>query len=237
MDRRTVSELDFERLGAAFSKLRKQSINLLRQKKQPTFGICFDCDGVLARGTIPIKAAQRAFKRLVDDRGQFLVPVAFVTNSLNKNADKAKIIGEWFDVEVTPDQMVQAQGPLEMFTEFHNKHCLLIGQGKITEIAKELGFKKFCTIEDVVEAYPLLDMVDHDNRRKVAQEPIIEKSLPRIEGMLRLLAHHSTDPDLLLSLCSCHSVRRAKKMGILPAVDCRPAQDKRQTRPFAQVRP
>jgi HAD superfamily hydrolase (TIGR01456 family) len=186
MDRRTVSELDFERLGLAFSKLRKQSINLLRQKKQPTFGICFDCDGVLARGTLPIKAAQRAFKRLVDDNGQFIVPIAFVTNSLNKNADKAKVIGEWFDVEVSQDQMVQAQGPLEMFSEYHNKHCLLIGQGKIKEIAKELGFKKTCTIEDVVAAYPLLDMVDHDNRRKVAQEEIIPKSLPRIEAVILL---------------------------------------------------
>lgn len=127
---------------------------------QPNFGICFDCDGVLARGTLPIKSAKRAFKKLVDDKGQFVVPVTFVTNSLSKNSDKAKMIGEWFGVEVSPivaplyvqisynmlsssccqvspDQMVQAQGPLEMFTEYHNKHCLIIGQGKVSEIAKE----------------------------------------------------------------------------------------------------
>lgn len=30
-----------------------------------------------------------------------------------------------------------------------------------------LGFKRFCTVEDVAEAYPLLDMVNHDNRRKI----------------------------------------------------------------------
>ena len=30
-----------------------------------------------------------------------------------------------------------------------------------------LGFKNVCTIEQIAEAYPLLDMVDHDNRRKI----------------------------------------------------------------------
>jgi len=30
-----------------------------------------------------------------------------------------------------------------------------------------LGFKNVCTIEDVADAYPLLDMIDHDNRRRV----------------------------------------------------------------------
>ncbi|ELU03152.1 hypothetical protein CAPTEDRAFT_223024 [Capitella teleta] len=184
MDR--LSELEFEDLGTAFAKHRKQSLNLLKQKKQPNFGICFDCDGVLARGTLPIKSAKRAFKKLIDDKGQFVVPVTFVTNSLSKNSDKAKMIGEWFGVEVSPDQMVQAQGPLEMFTEYHNKHCLIIGQGKVSEIAKELGFKKICTIEDVSAAYPLLDMVDHGNRKRVAEEAIIEKDLPRVEAVILL---------------------------------------------------
>ena len=30
-----------------------------------------------------------------------------------------------------------------------------------------LGFKDVCTTDDVSKAYPLLDMVDHDNRRRV----------------------------------------------------------------------
>ena len=32
-----------------------------------------------------------------------------------------------------------------------------------------LGFTKVCTIEDVQKAYPLLDMVDHENRNAVAK--------------------------------------------------------------------
>ena len=42
-----------------------------------------------------------------------------------------------FMLQISPEQMIQAQGPLEVFTKFHDKHCLIIGQGKILEIAKE----------------------------------------------------------------------------------------------------
>lgn len=34
-----------------------------------------------------------------------------------------------------------------------------------------LGFNDFCMVEDVAVAYPLLDMVDHDNRRKIVSFP------------------------------------------------------------------
>ena len=33
--------------------------------------------------------------------------------------------------------MIQAPGPLEVFTKFHDKFCLIVGQGKIYDIAKE----------------------------------------------------------------------------------------------------
>ena len=43
-------------------------------------------------------------------------------------------------LQVSPQQMIQAQGPLEVFKNFHNKFCLVVGQGKIFEIAKEYPF-------------------------------------------------------------------------------------------------
>ena len=48
-----------------------------------------------------------------------------------------------------------------------------------------LGFTNVCTIEDVQKAYPLLDMVDHDNRNAVAKgnHPDNE-AFPPIEGKL-----------------------------------------------------
>lgn len=33
--------------------------------------------------------------------------------------------------------MIQAQGPLDVFKKFHDKFCLIVGQGKIMDIAKE----------------------------------------------------------------------------------------------------
>ncbi|MGH0163391.1 UNVERIFIED_CONTAM: hypothetical protein FKN15_074411 [Acipenser sinensis] len=50
---------------------------------QPGFGLLFDIDGVLVRGKTPIPAAKKAFQKLVNPQGQFLVPVVFVTNAGN----------------------------------------------------------------------------------------------------------------------------------------------------------
>lgn len=176
-------------------KLRKHSANLLQQQQQqqhgelrrePTFGICFDVDGVLARGTVAIPGAVTGFRRLLDGRGQPRVPVAFVTNSLNRNCDKAAQLSAMLGVQVTADQCIQAQGPLEVFTSLHEKHCLIVGQGKILDIADELGFKNVCTVEQIAEAYPLLDMVDHDNRRKIATQGYVEKDFPKVEAVVLL---------------------------------------------------
>lgn len=180
-------------VGGNKMKVRKQSANRLQQlqsererHKQPRFGICFDVDGVLARGTIPIPVAPRAFQKLVDQRGRLRVPVAYVTNSLNRNIDRAEQLSGMLGVRVSPQMMIQAPGPLEIFDELHSKFCLIVGQGKIRDIATDLGFKNVCTIEDVAEAYPLLDMVDHDNRRRVAVHGYVEKDFPRIEVIILL---------------------------------------------------
>lgn len=68
--------------------------NILHLFKQyePGFGLLFDIDGVLVRGKTPIPAAKKAFHKLVDSNGQFIVPVVFVTNAGNclrqKKADQ-----------------------------------------------------------------------------------------------------------------------------------------------------
>ena len=68
---------------------------------QPKFGILFDVDGVLARGTLPLEPAVEGFKSLVDGKGDFKVPVTFVTNALNRNIDKANQIGGWLNLHVS----------------------------------------------------------------------------------------------------------------------------------------
>eukprot|EP00516_Mucochytrium_quahogii_P004576 CAMPEP_0203760352 /NCGR_PEP_ID=MMETSP0098-20131031/13667_1 /ASSEMBLY_ACC=CAM_ASM_000208 /TAXON_ID=96639 /ORGANISM=" , Strain NY0313808BC1" /LENGTH=102 /DNA_ID=CAMNT_0050653875 /DNA_START=21 /DNA_END=325 /DNA_ORIENTATION=+ len=65
---------------------------------QPDFGILFDVDGVLARGTNPLEPAVKALKLLQDDEGNLKVPVAFVTNACNRSQDKARQISKWFNL-------------------------------------------------------------------------------------------------------------------------------------------
>lgn len=67
---------------------------------QPDFGILFDVDGVLARGTNPLEPAVKALKLLQDEEGNLKVPVAFVTNACNRSEDKARQISKWFNVQV-----------------------------------------------------------------------------------------------------------------------------------------
>lgn len=50
-------------------------------------------------------------------------------------------------LQVSPDQMVQAQGPLEVYHRFHEKFCLVVGQGKIVEIAREYPFNVTAIIQ------------------------------------------------------------------------------------------
>jgi len=70
---------------------------------KPKFGICFDIDGVLARGTEVLDAALKAFQKLVNSDNEVQVPVVFVTNALNRNIDKATQLSNWLGVKVRQD--------------------------------------------------------------------------------------------------------------------------------------
>ena len=49
----------------------------------PGFGVLFDIDGVICRGSRILPQAQKAFKYLTDGEGKFKVPTVFVTNAGN----------------------------------------------------------------------------------------------------------------------------------------------------------
>ena len=69
-----------------------------------------------------------------------------------------------FALKIHQEQMVMSHSPLKMFQQFHNKTVLVSGQGPVREIAKNLGFQKVVTIDNLRRSYPLLDMVDHHRR-------------------------------------------------------------------------
>ncbi|KAJ7329186.1 hypothetical protein JRQ81_015360 [Phrynocephalus forsythii] len=133
----------------------------------PSFGFLFDIDGVLLRGRFVIPAAKKAFQKLRDSKGQFHVPVAFVTNAGNCSRDsKAKELSEALGFEVSPEWVILSHSPLRLFHQFHDKCMLICGQGPVEENARDLGFQRVVTIEEVRKAFPLLDMVDQSRRPK-----------------------------------------------------------------------
>jgi len=155
----------------------------LRKPKPPAFGFFFDIDGVIVRGKNVLPFAPHAFKRLVDDNGQFRVPSVFVTNACNTlRKNKADKLSSWLGIDVDEDQVVMSHSPLKMFRDYHDKHVLVIGQGPVDDIARALGFRKVTTIQQLRHAFPALDNVDHKRRR--AAPCAFESYFPRIEAIV-----------------------------------------------------
>ncbi|KAG5274823.1 hypothetical protein AALO_G00140540 [Alosa alosa] len=152
-------------------------------KFQPDFGLLFDIDGVLVRGKTPIPAAKRAFQRLVDSSGQFVVPVVFVTNAGNcLRQKKADQLSHILGVPISQDQVMMSHSPLRMFRKYHDKCVLVSGQGPVLDIAKHLGFMNVISIDMLRETFPLLDMVDHNRRPRLPSSTIV--NLPKIEAVI-----------------------------------------------------
>ncbi|XP_054632657.1 haloacid dehalogenase-like hydrolase domain-containing 5 [Dunckerocampus dactyliophorus] len=148
-----------------------------------SFGLLFDIDGVLVRGGTPIPAAKQCFRNLVDKQGKYKVPVVFVTNAGNcMRQTKAEHLSHLLEVEVSPDQVMLSHSPLRMFTQFHQMRVLVSGQGPVEEVAHNLGFQNVVTIDDLREAYPLLDVVDHNRRPKDIIPPT--KGLQPIDAVI-----------------------------------------------------
>ncbi|XP_042621800.1 haloacid dehalogenase-like hydrolase domain-containing 5 [Cyprinus carpio] len=155
----------------------------LCSKSEPSFGLLFDIDGVLVRGKTPIPAAKRAFQKLVDAKGQFLVPVVFVTNAGNcLRQKKADQLSHILGVPISQDQVMMSHSPLRMFKKYHDKYVLVSGQGPVLDIAKNVGFTNVVSIDMLRESFPLLDMVDHNRRPKVPSSPVV--NLPRVEAVV-----------------------------------------------------
>ncbi|XP_068107922.1 haloacid dehalogenase-like hydrolase domain-containing 5 [Hyperolius riggenbachi] len=153
------------------------------EERQPTFGLLFDIDGVLLRGKSPIPAAKKAFQKLVNSHGQFLMPVVFVTNAGNcLRQTKADQLTNILGVPVSQDQVMMSHSPLRVFRQYHDKTVLVSGQGPVLDIAKYLGFSNPITVDSVCESYPFLDMVDHRRRPKIL--PSTAVSLPKIDAVV-----------------------------------------------------
>ncbi|KAG7244484.1 hypothetical protein INR49_030136 [Caranx melampygus] len=158
LEKRRVMEVegfktDLKHLRQKFKDVEKQLLKLPPQGHN-SFGLLFDIDGVLVRGRTPIPAAKQCFRNLVDRNGKYKVPVVFVTNAGNcMRQTKAEHLSHLLEVE----------GPVE-------------------EVAHNLGFQDVVTIDMLREAYPLLDVVDHNRRPKGSIPPT--KGLRPIDAVI-----------------------------------------------------
>ncbi|XP_034393841.1 haloacid dehalogenase-like hydrolase domain-containing 5 isoform X1 [Cyclopterus lumpus] len=194
-------------------------------KPQPRFGLLFDIDGVLVRGRQPIPAAKKAFEKLVDSRGQFVVPVVFVTNAGNcLRQTKADQLAHILGIPITQDQVILSHSPLRMFKKFHDKCVLVSGQGPVLEIAKNVGFNNVISVDMLRESFPLLDMVDHNRRPKLPSSLV--GNLPKVEAVvlfgepIRWETHLQLIVDILLTNGNLSSVHQPQKMPHLPLLAC-----------------
>ncbi|XP_022249060.1 haloacid dehalogenase-like hydrolase domain-containing 5 [Limulus polyphemus] len=152
-------------------------------KQQCKFGLLFDIDGVIVRGRNVLPHSVEAFQKLVDINGNFRVPTIFVTNAGNTmRHQKAQQLSDWLGVQINEQQVVMSHSPLRMFRQFHEKHCLISGQGPIVEIAKGLGFTKVTTVDQLRNCFPTLDAVDH--KRRIHVPCAFERYFPRIEAVV-----------------------------------------------------
>ncbi|KAG5835822.1 hypothetical protein ANANG_G00248080 [Anguilla anguilla] len=105
------------------------------RKVQPGFGLLFDIDGVLVRGRTPIPAAKKAFQKLVNAQGQFVVPVVFVTNAGNVlRQTKADQLSHILGVSISQDQVMMSHSPLKMFKKYHEKFLPIVNLPKIEAV-------------------------------------------------------------------------------------------------------
>jgi HAD superfamily hydrolase (TIGR01456 family) len=117
----------------------------------------FDIDGVLVRGKTILPAARAALKLLYQpDRQTPKVPVAFLTNGGGVTEEaKAAQLSEWLDVRVEGSQVVLSHTPFRQFAaHFADKPVVVVGRGKVVEVAQHYGFRRVTTTQQLAQATP-----------------------------------------------------------------------------------
>lgn len=127
-----------------------------------SFGIAFDIDGVLLRGSIPIGGSPRALKRLYDDSGTLKVPYVFLTNGGGvPESKRAKALGRLLDVNILPLQVIQGHTPFkQLMRRFENELVVAVGKGEPAEVMSEYGFKNVLSIDEYASYFDNIDPLE-----------------------------------------------------------------------------
>ncbi|GKB70265.1 putative hydrolase family protein [Tanacetum coccineum] len=127
--------------------------------KRGSFGIAFDIDGVILRGSNPIGNSPNALKRLYNHSGSLRIPYLFLTNGggipeSRRAFDLSKLLG----VTIDPVQVVQGHSPFKnLLKRFENELIVATGKGEPALVMSEYGFKKVISLDEYASFFNSID--------------------------------------------------------------------------------
>ena len=110
-------------------------------------GLALDIDGVFLRGSTVLDFAARTIK-LIQGKN---TPFIFITNGGGTTErEKAQQLSEKLDTEIHTSQILLSHSPYrEHVDTYHRSRVLVVGSEKCLEVAKEYGFEKAVSVEDI----------------------------------------------------------------------------------------
>ncbi|KAK6136204.1 hypothetical protein DH2020_030036 [Rehmannia glutinosa] len=137
-----------------------------------SFGIAFDIDGVILRGTTPIGNSQRALRRLCDDSGALKIPFLFLTNGGGTpESRRAFELSDLLGVKILPSQVMQGHSSFRtLLKRFENEFIVATGKGEPAVVMSEYGFKKVISLDEYAAHFNNIDPVAHYKRWTTMQE-------------------------------------------------------------------
>ncbi|GLT66871.1 hypothetical protein SLA2020_392140 [Shorea laevis] len=130
-------------------------------QKGCSFGIAFDIDGVILRGSVPIGGSPQALRRLYGKSGDLKIPYLFLTNGGGiPETRRAKELSELLGVNILPRQIVQGHSPFRnLLKRFENELIVATGKGDPALVMSEYGFKKVLSMDEYSSYFNGIDPV------------------------------------------------------------------------------
>ncbi|XP_020549208.1 uncharacterized protein YKR070W-like isoform X3 [Sesamum indicum] len=154
--------------------------------KHSSFGIAFDIDGVILRGTTPIGNSRRALRRLYDDSGAMNIPFLFLTNGGGiPESRRASELSDILGVKILASQVVQGHSPFRTLLKryenefivatgkgepYENEFIVAKGKGEPAVVMSEYGFKRVISLEEYASQFKNIDPVAQYKRWTTEQE-------------------------------------------------------------------
>lgn len=117
-----------------------------------SFGIAFDIDGVLIRGGHELPKARRVLESLRANE----VPHIFLTNGGGCMEEaKAEKLSGVLGTEINPAHMILSHTPMRELAEtYGDSRVLIMGSNDVWNVARNYGFKKVVSVQDLVHHDP-----------------------------------------------------------------------------------